>query len=76
MGHYLYMQGEYVMSTGLHKPGDNVMSKKGYELQRNFGYVNHLLGALACSLLNQRETVDVLAEISHAVRTVVSEYLS
>ena len=31
--HLRYMRGEYVMNTGLHEPGDNVMSKAGYELQ-------------------------------------------
>lgn len=31
--HLRYMRGAYVSGAGLCEPGDNVMSKEGYELQ-------------------------------------------
>lgn len=74
--HFRYMSGAYVSEAGLGEPGDNVTSKDGYELQEKI-WVRRpsSLRFTICSHSNQHDTIETLAEVAPAVRSIVSEYL-
>lgn len=46
--HLRYMRGAYVSGAGLFEPGDNVMSKEGYELQEKLWVRGKLASGVLC----------------------------
>lgn len=74
------LSGAYVSLAQVHEPSDLVISKEGYDAQEKI-WVRHFLvfncaSHSSCILFFQHETIEILAKVAPAVRTIVDEHLS